>query len=63
MRTICTVLFVLTLPLYPLFWIMCRLQAKKCPRCGEKWFTELVGEWGGEQWRCARCGHYWETKT
>lgn len=55
-------LLLLFLPFYPLFWVMCRLEAKPCPECGEKWFTELVGEWDGEQWRCSRCEHYWEVR-
>jgi len=62
LRVLNVVLFVLFLPFWPLFWVMCRLQAKPCPACGEKWLTELVGEWDGEQWRCARCNHYWEVK-
>lgn len=53
------VLFVLTLPLLPLFYLMCRLEAQPCPKCGEEWHTELIGEWGEEDWRCARCRHTW----
>ncbi len=53
------VLFVLTLPLLPLFYLMCRLEAKPCPQCGEHWHTELTGEWDGEDWRCNRCRHCW----
>lgn len=53
------VLFWLTLPLWPLFYLLCRLQARPCPRCGEKWHTELVGEWDGEDWKCRKCGNIW----
>jgi hypothetical protein len=41
------------------FWLSCRLGARRCPACGEDWHTELVGEWDGEDWRCGRCGHFW----
>lgn len=60
MRIINTILFWLTLPLYPFFYILCRLEAKECPYCGEKWYTELVGEWDGEDWKCQTCGKYWQ---
>jgi hypothetical protein len=53
------VLFVLFLPFWPVFYLMCRLKAKQCPHCGEKWYTELVGEWDGEDWHCRTCGGYW----
>lgn len=42
-----------------IFWFHCRLNARRCPACGEDWFTELVGEWDGEEWHCASCNHYW----
>lgn len=54
------VCFVLFLPIYPIFWLTCRLTAQQCPECGSKWKTELVGEWDGEMWECHSCGHYWE---
>jgi hypothetical protein len=41
-------------------FITCRLTAERCPACGERWWTEVVGEWEGEEWRCAECNHYWE---
>lgn len=44
------------------FWISCRMSARQCPACGEKWLTELVGEWDGEDWHCASCSHYWNRK-
>ena len=47
-------------PLLLLHWAMCRMWAKPCPNCGERWHTELVGEWQGEDWKCQTCGHYWE---
>jgi hypothetical protein len=53
---------VLLLPLYPilfLHWLACRLHAQRCPECGSGWKTELVGEWGDEQWMCHHCGHGW----
>lgn len=53
------VLFWLTLPLWPSFYLLSRLQAKPCPHCGEKWYTELCGEWGDEDWKCRSCGKYW----
>lgn len=41
-------------------WIICRVKAKRCPACGRRWKTEVVGEWGGdEDWHCYRCGHAW----
>ncbi len=55
------VLFVLLIPVWPLFWLMCRLDAKPCPKCKSKWETELIGEWDGEMWECHACGYYWET--
>ncbi len=54
------VLWVLCLPLMPVFYLMCRLEAEQCPHCSESWYTELIGEWDGEQWRCMRCGKFWE---
>jgi len=53
-------LFALFLPFWPVFWLDCRVRAKVCPKCLEKWHTELVGEWDGEHWKCRSCGHYWE---
>jgi hypothetical protein len=55
-------MYILMLPFWPLFWLSCRLKAKRCPNCGSKWQTELVGEWDCEMWRCHNCTHYWETK-
>jgi hypothetical protein len=55
-------LFLLYLPFWPLHWLSCRLTAQRCPKCGSKWRTTLVGEWGGEDWHCAACGHWWEVK-
>jgi hypothetical protein len=55
-------LFILFLPMWPVFWLYCRLAAEECPACGSKWQTELVGEWDGEMWKCHRCTHYWEIK-
>lgn len=40
-------------------WVMCRISAKRCPNCRSKWYTELVGEWQGEEWVCRRCRHWW----
>jgi hypothetical protein len=49
MRVLQAVLFVLFLPFLPLHWLICRLHAKPCPECGEKWLTELdwttAGRW------------------
>lgn len=59
-RCIMLVLTIVFLPLYPFFWVLCRLTAKPCPACGEKYFTSLQGEWTAEEWKCARCGHFWE---
>jgi hypothetical protein len=53
--------FAVATGLLGLHWLCCRLNAERCPRCGSKWRTELVGEWGGEQWTCHACGHHWET--
>lgn len=61
MRLLRFTLFVVCVPLWPVLYVACRLSAKTCPRCGERWFTELTGEWDGEMWECRRCGHYWET--
>lgn len=61
MRIINAICFVLMLPFWPLFWLLCRLEAKPCPQCASQWRTELVGEWDGEMWKCHACGHYWET--
>lgn len=55
-------LFLLILPFVPLFYVMCRVEAKPCPSCGDKWFTELVGDWDGEDWKCRSCGYFWITK-
>lgn len=60
-RFVCGVLWLLMLPAWPLFWLMCRMQAEQCPRCASRWRTTLVGEWDGEQWGCDACGHWWET--
>jgi hypothetical protein len=54
------VVFVVTTSIYWFHWLGCRLKAERCPRCGSKWQTELVGEWGAEQWQCHACDHYWE---
>lgn len=53
------ILFLLYIPLVPFFFLLDRLQAKQCPYCGEGWYTELVGEWDGEDWKCHRCRQYW----
>lgn len=53
------VLDVLLAPLWFVHWAVCRLTAKQCPRCGERWHTTLCGEWGGEDWECIRCGYWW----
>jgi hypothetical protein len=58
-RVVCPVLWVLAMPLWPLFWLSCRLSAEECPECHEDWNTELVGEWGGEDWHCRRCDLTW----
>jgi hypothetical protein len=55
------IVFVGTVALIGLHWLGCRLSARRCPRCGSKWRTELVGEWGAEQWQCHACAHYWES--
>ena len=52
---------VILLPLWPFIWLMCRMKAARCPKCGSGWRTELVGEWGAEMWSCHGCGNYWET--
>lgn len=44
---------------YFTFWLTCRFGAETCPNCGEKWFTELVGEWDGEDWKCSKCDQFW----
>lgn len=61
MKWLHRILFVLMLPLWPAFWLMCRIKARQCPRCSSKWRTELVGEWDGEFWKCHNCGCYWDT--
>lgn len=48
------------IPLLIIHYFICRLKAKECPECGEKWCTELVGEWDCEMWECQKCKHYWE---
>lgn len=53
--------WVLVSPILALNWLLCRLEAKRCPKCGEDWWTTLVGEWDGEMWKCVSCGHCWET--
>lgn len=63
MRVLYAFLFVLFIPFWPVFWLDCRLTARRCPRCDSKWRTELVGEWDGEEWKCHACGHYWEYRT
>lgn len=45
-----------------MFWLTCRVSAKRCPACGSKWQTELRGEWDGEMWTCHACSHNWECK-
>lgn len=60
MKTFFFIMEMLFLPLRPVLWVVCRLTAKPCPACGERYFTSLQGEWVGEEWKCARCGHYWE---
>lgn len=42
-------------------WVLARLTARRCPVCGSKWRTHLVGEWDGEMWSCRACDHYWES--
>jgi hypothetical protein len=56
MNFLCLLLY---LPLFPFFWLLCRLEANRCPSCGSKWHTELMGEWGEEDWLCHWCGQYW----
>lgn len=52
--------FLVALPIYPLFWLSCRLTAARCPKCGSKWKTELMGEWAHvEDWQCHSCNHWW----
>lgn len=51
-----TILFFWILPFH---WLMCRLTARRCPRCASKWQTELVGEWDGEEWVCHCCDWFW----
>lgn len=60
MKWLYRLLFLLGLPLWPAFWLLCRLTAHRCPFCGSKWRTELVGDWGGEVWKCHACARYWE---
>lgn len=50
---------ILILPLLLPHWVVCRLTAKTCPQCGERWLTELVGEWAGEDWHCLSCNFFW----
>lgn len=59
MRKLDWLLYPLFLILWPPCFILSRLQAKPCPKCGERWFTTLTGEWDGEDWKCGRCNHYW----
>lgn len=49
-----------TAALWLLFWLVCRLKAQRCPRCGSRWQTELQGEWDGEMWHCHNCGLGWD---
>lgn len=43
-----------------LTWLMCRLTAERCPRCGSKWQTETIGEWDGcAAWQCHGCAKFW----
>lgn len=47
-----------------LFWLICRLEAERCPECDSKWTTECMGEWAGdEDWQCHRCGHWWSVRV
>lgn len=44
-------------------WILCRLRARRCPLCGARWSTELMGEWKDEEdWHCHWCGHWWSQR-
>ena len=55
---ICLVLFA---PVLAPFWLICRLKARRCPRCASRWRTELCGEWDGEEmWKCHACGRNWD---
>lgn len=43
-----------------LTWLLIRLSAERCPRCGSKWQTEALGEWDGcAAWQCHCCAKYW----
>lgn len=43
-----------------LIWLVSRLDAETCPRCGSRWWTEEEGEWAGEEdWACRSCGNHW----
>lgn len=49
---------------YIVDWAACRLTARPCPRCGEKWNTgeiERLDE--GYQWECFDCGNVWIHKS
>lgn len=62
LRILDILLFPLFLPFWPLFWLMCRIEARRCPDCGSEWKTELVGEWDGEDWHCHACNNWWTVK-
>jgi hypothetical protein len=48
---------VLLVVFWPILWLYCRLEAKRCPYCQSRWSTELCGEWDGEEeWKCHHCG-------
>lgn len=41
-------------------FVYCRFTANPCPGCGERWFTEVVGEWDGvEERHCGKCNNFW----
>lgn len=54
------VVLVVTLLLLGLIWLVDRLNAERCPRCGSSWTMKFEGEWAGSgEWVCYACWHYW----
>lgn len=44
-------------------WLLCRVIAEQCPRCGSRWMTALAGEWDCEEdWQCNNCRLLWSVK-
>jgi len=61
---VCATVLILAPLMWLAHWLLCRLVALRCPRCGSKWRTECQGEWDcWEQWECHRCGYWWQVNN